>query len=71
LIAAILTNDRDMLAILLENGAIIDYRTKLGIVSTKSLYNSLGSNWISPIHVCANENKLIAMQVLSEFDNRL
>lgn len=64
---AVLINDRDMISALLENGAIIDFRTKNGSFTNSGpspTPNQLGTTWFTPMHVAASENRLVALQTL-------
>ena len=61
LVQAVLNNDRDMIQALIENGAIMDYRTRLGAFHGNAV-NQFGTSWFTPMHVASAENKLIAMQ---------
>eukprot|EP00158_Paraphelidium_tribonemae_P004364 Partr_v1_DN26715_c0_g1_i2_m8971 putative SH3 and multiple ankyrin repeat domains len=77
LVQAVLNNDRDSINALIENGAIIDYRTKWGCFtkngppSSPNAVNSFGGAWFTPIHVAAAENKLIALQTLMYYGGSL
>lgn len=95
LTTAVLVNDKALVATLIENGALLDYRTRLGDFSkfssfTTALQNSTSSNsfhsgggpasplntratfttgfinseWLTPLHVAASENRVTALQVL-------
>jgi hypothetical protein len=55
-------NDRDMIQVLIENGAMADFRSRMGAFNGNS-QNQFGSTWFTPIHVAAAESKLIALQV--------
>ena len=71
LVQAVLNNDRDMISVLIDVGAIPDFRTKFGTFSKNgppthpTALNLFSSNWFTPMHVAASENKLAALQVIS------
>ncbi|KAH9274556.1 hypothetical protein BASA83_003192 [Batrachochytrium salamandrivorans] len=55
LATAVMNNDRDMIVLLLENGAFIDYR------------NGDKDGWKTPLHMAAVHNKNIALKTLLEY----
>lgn len=52
---AVMNNDKEMITMLIENGAILDYR-----VGDKDF-------WKTPLHIAATHNKVVALQTLIDF----
>lgn len=73
LILATLNDNRSMIMALIEQGAILDFRTRHGQFTgsfatvTQGSPNVLGSTYFAPMHVAASENKMTAFQTLLHF----